>query len=322
MKIKKITAIILAAFMLITLFGCKEKNVVSVNSDEQPTDNTTQSAKITFLAKSGPQDKTLMAATGDVYDWNDFDDDVMINDRPLVKIDEFKDKQVKYKLNGVECTFTYLDSTLYPDGSEEHWYRATDELVKFNKNNEFCGFLCLNEGFVYKYKATTKEQREELARQIVQEFLNVDVSEWSYRERGATEDIYGYIDYYSDGKKTIERFVVTFENDGKLKACMLNDTGEIKNISDYPNFDRDECYKVAEAKLMEKLESYNRPVSYGNVEEHERYWKIGDKMYYKFRFGIDGSTVEGTEHELITDQEALNNRLDSVVDIYVELITE
>ncbi len=322
MKIKRIL-FTLVAIMLFALVGCVN-NTVSDNSNEQFSVDNPKTTSVKFLAKSGSQDKILSASTGDIYQWNEFPNSVILT-LERKKLDNLVGTEKKYTLYGTEHTLNYFMTVINSSGDREHRYKDDNLFVFYNDNDEIAGFLGTKNSFIYKYAPTTKEQREELAKQAVQEFLSFDATQFVYSEIVVDNENFskyrGLLSYYINGKKIDKQIQVWFDKDGKLCSCFLLNTYSMDGYDKYPDFDRDECYKVAEAKLMEKLEDYKRSVSYGNIDKMETYWWIGEKLYYKFRFGIDETKIESTDHQLITDQERLNNT-DCVVDIYVELITE
>lgn len=331
MKNIKLVTMLLAVIILLSFIGCGTEQVssASLNSNNNPPDfaetqnNNEHKAVIGFDAKVGKFDVVLdNIPESDRLDWIFDKIDIDIDAGPF-REESLKESERIFKINGQEYTVVYKASGILDTGETIHSYSGNGWSCSYDTAGKLTSIIALGDNhFECDYIPTNKEQREELARKAIKEYLGFDAKDFicTEEEKSDGSKKVRFI-YYVNGKQTDKKLSVYFDKEGKLYLCSLTGCAKVDDYSEYPDFDGDQCYKTAEAKFFEIIKHFNTPCRYGTFKKIERISKIDGKFYNVYRFRYANALAGQTEHQLITDQEKVNN-LPYRLDIYVELKTE
>lgn len=309
----KLIAIILAGMMLVILIGCGEQGTGS--SDLSTTVSQTEEAeKVPMATKFNAKLlECKITVDGNVYYFDGEENQPINMQIKLDKPEELEGTEKNFALNGTDHVLPFFGISTLTNGDKIFEYHKIGLSANYNESGELIGFSTSEYSFEYKYPAKTKEQREELARQAVSEFLSFDASEFVYDETyiESFDEYNGTLKYLVNGKPIDKHLKVSFDKDGKLRGCTIIGASNMDGYDKYPDFNRDEALKLAEQKTIEKLKGQNRTSGYTLEDRYESYTVIGGKYYYTFRFMFDDTANSG--HILTTYDYA---------DVYIELITE
>ena len=302
MKTNRIIFFLLVCFLLSALCGCGDPNVK-------------------FVAKIA--DSTRQIGYGDgnaVILESEFSGG--INVLPYIgKKTELVGTKETFLIDGKHVELTYDDTTYYPDGTYMNLYRNEEYVLEINQKDDYVTLWYMNPIDIDN-TPITKEQRKEVATDIIYDFCGVDVTNFEFSEQNTISGYASVFKHKLYGKYTGRRIQVTFTEDGKLVEIFSQTGVYFDEMSHYPDFDRDECYEAAKNKLLESIKGTNTCYYYASYPPCEQYIEIDGKLYFMFEFSLDshGSLTEHTEYT--GNIENFRFSTGTRVTILVELITE
>lgn len=320
-KVKRIGSILLAAVLFLTLFAACGKDPAPAGSTQDDAAKNTDTKKVvSFVAKSANVSYTTESQGNEmVFYTPDISSDTQVDIDMSIK-KELEGKTIRYTVDGEEFDLKYNMTYDYPDGTYCDLYLDNGFLAYIDSNGKMIGFQRSQYPLVIDATAFNTEQRKTAANKLIYEYLELDLSDWSYTEENAIEEtVYCHYKKMINGKNTGKRCTVIFNKAGEVTALFCQSGINLEELKEYPDFDRDECFEAAKAKLVEKLNQGESFAYYSDIRENETYVKLGEKLYYRFDFKL-WYEKDLTAHTY--SEEDLPDSSFASISIYVELVTE
>ncbi len=300
MRIKKILSVVLAAFMLFVLYGCGTPEVKFV-------------AKIFEEVGHDP-------IYGDIELFKSEFPESVSRGPDLIKQKELKNKTETILVGKEKVTATYSMTVKYPDGGEVYEYVCEAYHIGINQKGDLVE-LTIQDDADWDETYETTEERKEGIKKIALEYFGLDLSNTQYTET-ETSGYQGKFAYKLNGKNTGHYFTVNFDENLKVSSIFCQSGIYPEEIEKYPDFDRNECYEAAKARLLKDLDQSTATYYYASDADFEEYQQIDGNLYYKFLFRLSRNSKLTANTEYTGDMEKFLQNADNRIIILVELITE